>query len=583
MGKKPQTIPTHPASGAGTVPVTSTTIDCQKQADPSDKRPRVGVLLSFHPVLFRSGEFPAKEADFYVIDGKEFPTSELLADGLASAVIQVRLVRLDATCKLPKGTITTATAADHSNEGEVILRLSNKQSGDLSYNAKKGGEIRIQVSEITNGMTTLDLKDARVVKFVTSREIGLTDITASIEGNNSYIYCSEFELPAKERQWKLQLPTGSRQISTGMRGFDCRKVQWYLRRFGFLGYDLKANVDRRDSTNPWTNISELKTDGDYGARSARAYRDFTILSTGKFRNQANADVMITYTGSVGETVNPEGITEFLQWEAKSYRVEEYHGLFDIQTASITVQTSILYNAIVVNNSYSGYLTLGTPIGGTSFHYGTTTATIADEIRCAIKLFRGTNLEFRLHDADPSAILDDANLHATLAANARLTVAAIRREQVAAFTGASARDVLIHSGYRSHAEQQTIYDRGRTTPGEPCKHNGVPVAVGTCPTHPFGATATNALPGSSWHNFGCAIDLVFCNAKGQPTWPDGNNWARNGALAQANGLTWGGNWTNPDTPHIQNPAAASPSQAVKNAYTNTQGTVLQKLQAAWALI
>ena len=583
MKNKSKKTPTPPASGAGATPAACTTIECSQQVDPSDKRPRVGVLLSFHPVLFRKGEFPTKEADFYVIEGKEFVTSELLADGLASAVVQVRLVRLDSTGKLPKGQITTATAADHSNEGEVILRLSNASCGNLTYKAKKDKEHRIPVSEITNGMTTLDLKNPGVIQFVTSREIGLTNITADIEGNSSYVYISSFELPPKELLWKHQLQTGSREIHAGMRGFDCRKAQWHLRRFGFLGYDLNAKVDRKDSTNPWKNIADLTTDGDFGLRSARAYRDFTILSTGKHRNKANTDVTITYKGAVGETVNIVGITEFLQWEAKGYRVDDYHGLFDILTASIDVQTAILYNTIVIDNSYAGYLVLGTPIGQTRFHYDTTDAMIADEIRCSIKLFRRTKLEFRLHDADPFANLDDANMHPTMVERSRLTVAAIRREQIADFTGANARDVLIHSGYRSHAEQQRLYEKGRTTPGEACTHNGVTVAVGTCTTHPLGITVTNAVAGSSWHNFGCAIDVVFCNAKGQSTWPSGNNWARNGALAQANALTWGGNWTGPDPPHIQYPAAASPSQAIRNAYETTQGTVLQKLQAAWALI
>lgn len=551
--------------------------------DPSDLRPRVGVLLSYHPVLFRSEEFPADDNDFYVVEANEFVTPELLADGLASAVVQIRLVHLDVSCNLPNGQITTATVADHSNEGEVIVCLSNGQCGNLYYKAQEGDEIRIPVSEITNGLTTLDPKNARVIKFVTSREVGMTNITAGIEGNCSYIYCSAFDLPANERPWKQQLQTGSREISVGMRGFDCRKVQWYLRRFGFLGYNPQATVDGHNSTNPWRDIADLSTDGNYGPRSGRAYRDFTLLSTGEFRNQVNANVRVTYSGTVGENVNPAGISEFLQWEAGSYRVDDYHGLFDIHTVTIDVQTAILYNAIVTNASYHGYLALGTPIGQTRFRYDTTNAMIADEIRCSIKLFRRTNLEFRLHDADPSACLDDTHMHAILVTNARLTIAAIRREQVADFTGANAQDVMIHSGYRGHAEQQTIYDRGRTTPGEPCRHGNQVSAVGTCTTHPLGITVTNAQPGSSWHNFGCAVDVVFCNASGQPTWPEGNNWTRNGTLAQANGLTWGGNWTDPDLPHMQHPAADSPSQAIRNAYNNTQGTVLQKLQAAWALI
>jgi hypothetical protein len=142
------------------------------------------------------------------------------------------------------------------------------------------------------------------------------------------------------------------------------------------------------------------------------------------------------------------------------------------------------------------------------------------------------------------------------------MAALRREQAAAHLGAAARDVRLSSAYRGWAEQAALYAQGRTAPGN---------------------IVTNAPAGSSWHNYGLAVDMVFCTQNGESSWPDGNNWARIGAVGVANGLYWGGNWTSPDRPHLQVPAAGSPNQTMKNTYNNTQGTVLQKLQAVWALI
>lgn len=57
-----------------------------------------------------------------------------------------------------------------------------------------------------------------------------------------------------------------------------------------------------------------------------------------------------------------------------------------------------------------------------------------------------------------------------------------------------------SGYRSKSEQAKLYFQGRTTPGN---------------------IVTNARPGTSWHNWGCSVDVArdidVLQAGLQPTW------------------------------------------------------------------
>lgn len=78
-------------------------------------------------------------------------------------------------------------------------------------------------------------------------------------------------------------------------------------------------------------------------------------------------------------------------------------------------------------------------------------------------------------------------------------------------------IRVVQGLRTFVEQQAIYDQGRTKPGK---------------------VVSNAKPGSSYHNYGLAVDLGIIE--------DGKiNWDYNYKLlqpyAQAAGLTWGADW------------------------------------------
>lgn len=92
------------------------------------------------------------------------------------------------------------------------------------------------------------------------------------------------------------------------------------------------------------------------------------------------------------------------------------------------------------------------------------------------------------------------------------------------------DLIVTQGLRTMAEQQALYDQGRTTPGN---------------------IVTNAKPGSSWHNFGLAFDVAVV-VNGKPTWPnDAALWKRIGDIGKAAGLVWGGDFKSfVDMPHFE---------------------------------
>ena len=97
-------------------------------------------------------------------------------------------------------------------------------------------------------------------------------------------------------------------------------------------------------------------------------------------------------------------------------------------------------------------------------------------------------------------------------------------------------IEVISGLRSYAVQQRLYDQGRKTPGR---------------------IVTNAKPGSSWHNYGLAMDLglfrggVYLDEK-RPAEAD-KIYAKLGALAKEHGIEWAGEWISfQETPHFQYP-------------------------------
>lgn len=93
-------------------------------------------------------------------------------------------------------------------------------------------------------------------------------------------------------------------------------------------------------------------------------------------------------------------------------------------------------------------------------------------------------------------------------------------------------VEVVQGLRTYAEQDELYAKGRTKPGQ---------------------IVTQARGGESNHNFGLAVDLCpFVDDK--PDWNAPMSvWAAIGVAAEARGLEWGGSWKKfLDKPHVQLP-------------------------------
>lgn len=100
-------------------------------------------------------------------------------------------------------------------------------------------------------------------------------------------------------------------------------------------------------------------------------------------------------------------------------------------------------------------------------------------------------------------------------------------------------IQITHGLRTFEEQDKLYAKGRTQPGQ---------------------IVTNARGGASYHNYGLAIDFVVLDPKTKkPNWDkhfDGNqngrsDWEEVGEEGKKLGFDWGGDWTSfPDYPHLE---------------------------------
>lgn len=95
-------------------------------------------------------------------------------------------------------------------------------------------------------------------------------------------------------------------------------------------------------------------------------------------------------------------------------------------------------------------------------------------------------------------------------------------------------VEVISGLRSWVAQAALFAQGRTKPGR---------------------IVTKARPGSSWHNYGLAIDLgLFSNGvyldEVDPKRAD-RLYQEIGSIAAKHGIEWAGNWKSfTETPHFQ---------------------------------
>lgn len=181
------------------------------------------------------------------------------------------------------------------------------------------------------------------------------------------------------------------------------------------------------------------------------------------------------------------------------------------------------------------------------------SSIYDDVHARVQMLEGTGQQQRnlldLHDADPRGKLDSASMNGTFTGMARDTIRDLRRENI---------DMRVTDGFRSFQEQDALYAQGRTAPGQ---------------------RVTGARGGQSWHNYGVAADLAMQDGNGAHWRQNGEYaqlWQRYGEIAQNRGLTWGGDWTNQDLPHIE----YHPGYTASNAGTLSGTLRNQGLEAAW---
>lgn len=106
------------------------------------------------------------------------------------------------------------------------------------------------------------------------------------------------------------------------------------------------------------------------------------------------------------------------------------------------------------------------------------------------------------------------------------------------------DAFVYEAYRSNELQQIYYARGRSV---------IP------PNHTVTNARTNLY---SWHGYGLAVDVI---SRSKLWSPDGGEaWFRKVAdIFKSHGCKWGGDWTHPDTPHMQwGPCKPSPSDLAR---------------------
>jgi peptidoglycan L-alanyl-D-glutamate endopeptidase CwlK len=118
------------------------------------------------------------------------------------------------------------------------------------------------------------------------------------------------------------------------------------------------------------------------------------------------------------------------------------------------------------------------------------------------------------------------LHPKVRATARKFIILLERNM--------GKKVRVTSGFRSFADQDALFARGRTILMDGNKRVRI---------------VTNARAGQSYHNYGVAFDVVeIKNHKALWSNPD---WRSIGELGVQLGFKWGGNWTGfKDRPHFQ---------------------------------
>lgn len=151
---------------------------------------------------------------------------------------------------------------------------------------------------------------------------------------------------------------------------------------------------------------------------------------------------------------------------------------------------------------------------------------------------------------PAATLTKRTIEnlAGLNAHARERIEELIEQAQPILTAADVRLEVI-SGLRSWQQQAALYARGRTQPGR---------------------KVTNAPPGSSWHNYGLAVDFgIFRGStyldEAEPRTTD-RLYREIAVVARNLGIEWAGDWkTFTETPHFQYRPGISSTKEAKDRF------------------
>ncbi len=128
------------------------------------------------------------------------------------------------------------------------------------------------------------------------------------------------------------------------------------------------------------------------------------------------------------------------------------------------------------------------------------------------------------NSDPRGLI--SGLHPTLQSKIHTLIANAHKRGL---------NIQVFEGLRSIERQNALYSQGRDAQGNVVDKSKI---------------VTNVKGGSSYHNYGVAVDVVF---HGNQPWGEQHDWEGLGKSGEEAGLEWGGRWTSfVDRPHFQIP-------------------------------
>lgn len=128
----------------------------------------------------------------------------------------------------------------------------------------------------------------------------------------------------------------------------------------------------------------------------------------------------------------------------------------------------------------------------------------------------SNPEITRPTPDPKGILTKGDIHPELAKKVNILLDEAHKQGL---------EVMVFEGFRSVDRQNQLYDGQR----------GVTQVTG----------------GNSYHNYGLAVDIVFKDKNGNPSWAENHDWKKLGEIGKSLGLKWGGDFkTLSDRAHFE---------------------------------